>query len=661
MPKLYYRKLSLAPGAEATGPASIDEASRSVEVIGATEAAIPERDYDSWEVYPTIITMAGCQLPESRQLPLLDSHSRYDTSSVIGSFRDMRIEGDKLVGRATFSAAPEAESAWLKTREGHLTDYSVGRVDEESTIVAEGQTAYVGGRSYTGPVKIVTKWKPREMSVCPIGADENAKARADSSAPPIKEHAMNRELRAFLERRGLPQDATDAEAQAFMDKLEVKREESAATVTSPPVDVEAVRVEAVKNEQARSAEIIAMCERFEIPTENRAALLKPEVTVDSASKAIMDEVIARAGKNTPNFRPSVEIVADEKDKFRSAAEDALSIRAGITVNTPSPGATDLTGHSLREIARLALRAANQPTGGNVMEMVGRALTTSDFPNLLANVANKSLSAGYETAPETWEKWCGTGSVSDFKTNSLMSVSEAEDLTQITDSQPYEYGKRSDAKEQYAIATYGKMFAITRQTIINDDLSALSDIPRAHGEAAARKIGDVAYAVLTANSAMRDGIALFHASHGNLGTAGVFGTTTLAEAVKLMALQKDIGGKRRLNLSPKYVIAPPSIALAVETFLKSTVIGTQAQPNQTNIYANLVEMVFEPRLYDDSQTAWYLAGPKGKTVTVFFLNGQQTPYMETRQGWNVDGVEYKVRIDCGAKAVDWPALLKNAGA
>ena len=464
-----------------------------------------------------------------------------------------------------------------------------------------------------------------------------------------------------MERRGLPQDATDAEAQAFMDKLEVKRDAATAAVIVPPVDVEAVRAEAAKNEHARAAEITAMCDRFEIPTENRSALLKPEVSVESARKLIMDEIVARAGKNTPSFRPSVEIVADERDKFRAAAEDSLAIRAGITVTTPAAGAADLTGHSLREIARLALRVANQPTGGNVMEMVGRAMTTSDFPNLLANVANKSLFAGYQTSSETWDKWCGTGSVSDFKTNSLNSVSETEDLDQITESQPYEYGKRSDAKEQYAIATYGKMFAITRQTIINDDLAALSDIPRAHGESAGRKVGDVAYAVLTANAAMRDGVALFHANHGNLGTAGVVGTTTMAEAVKLMALQKDIGGKRRLNIAPKYIIAPPSIAFAAETFLKSSVIGTQANPNQTNIYANLVEMVFEPRLFDDSASAWYLAGPKGKTVTVFFLNGQQAPYMETRQGWSVDGVEYKVRIDCGAKALDWKALLKNAGA
>ena len=66
-------------------------------------------------------------------------------------------------------------------------------------------------------------------------------------------------------------------------------------------------------------------------------------------------------------------------------------------------------------------------------------------------------------------------------------------------------------------------------------------------------------------------------------------------------------------------------------------------------------------FDASATAWYLAGAKGKTVKVFFLNGQQGPYLETKQGWSVDGVEFKVRGDAAAKAIDWKSLLKNLGA
>lgn len=642
--QLTYRALTIEQSGSGA-PSTLDIEGRSVEAVGATETPVLERDYDTWELYPTVLLMSGCQIPPSRQLPLLDTHSRYSTASVIGSYRDMRIENNQLVGRAVFSTAEEAEGPWLKTMEGHLTDYSVARKDLESTIIPVNQTGMIDGRTFQGPIKVVTKWIPREMSACPIGADENAKARAATAQPenPAKE---NETMSTETQNRGLSAETTQPQ--------------------TPAVDLDAVRAEAIRAEHARITEIDAMCSRSEIPAEKKAELTKPGVTVDAARKAVLDIILERSAATNPGHRTTtqtdslrgVEMGADERDKFRSAAEDALLIRSGKAPEKAAPGATDIAGYSLRELAREALRVSGQAHGGDAMGMVGRALTTSDFPKILANIANKSLFDGYAAASETWQKWCGTGSVSDFKTNTVVRAGEMADLDQIREADEYKYGVRAEAQEQFSIATYGKLFAISRQTIINDDLGALTDIPAAHGEAAGRKIGDLAYAVLTANANMGDGVALFHGTHGNLGTAGQISATTIAEAVKLMALQKDIGGKRRLNIAPKYLIAPPSIAFAAETFFRSSVIGTQADPNRVNIYANLVELVFEPRLYDASATEWYLAGDKGKTVNLYFLNGNQAPYMETKEGWSVDGVEYKVRIDAGAKAIDWKSLFKN---
>jgi hypothetical protein len=404
-----------------------------------------------------------------------------------------------------------------------------------------------------------------------------------------------------------------------------------------------------------------MGQRFDCP-DLASEMIRSGLTIDQARAKVLDAVAERKGAAPdPGFR--VSVTSDERDKFRAAGQDSLCLRAGIAVEKPAAGAQDLMGHSLREMARHSLLLANEATGGNVMEMVGRAMTTSDFPALLSNVANKSLLAGYETAPESWNTWCATGSVSDFKTHDLLAASETEDLDQINEASPYGYGKRGESKEQMQIATFGKLFAITRQTIINDDLAAMTDIPRAHGEAAARKIGDVAYAVLTANAAMRDNVALFHSNHGNLGTNGVISEITIAEAIKLMALQKDLLGKRRLNINPQFFIAPQSIRGAAEIFFASNQFsGAAADSTRSNPYAGgRFVQVYDARLDDASATGYYFAGPKGKTVTVFFLNGQQAPYMETRQGWSVDGVEYKVRLDCGAKAIDWKALVKNAGA
>ena len=83
--------------------------------------------------------------------------------------------------------------------------------------------------------------------------------------------------------------------------------------------------------------------------------------------------------------------------------------------------------------------------------------------------------------------------------------------------------------------------------------------------------------------------------------------------------------------------------------------------RNNIYSgNVLTRVYNSRLDDDDAAAWYLAAMKGKTVIVYFLNGQKQPYLETRPGWDVDGIELKVRIDAGAAAIDYRGLYMNDG-
>lgn len=658
---LTFRIVALAR-ADDSSPSTLDAENRSVEVVGATENPVPVFDWERGEILDEVLLMSGCRMPASKQIPLLDTHMRVDTSSVIGSYRDMRFEKGHLLGRAFFSDAPEAQSPFQKVREGHLTDFSIGYKVIASTYIPAGQRQEINGHTYEGSIKVSTAWIPRELSVCPIGADEYAKARAatapdpDINKPQKEVSKMDPKIRAFLESRGLAKEATEEEAYKFLETLDIK---PADTRSSATVDVENERTEAARLERERIVEIRAICDMHSM-SDIAEEHIKKGTSLDAVRKIVLDKLIEKAPST--GFRQSIDIIDSERDKFRSAATDGLAIRSGAKIEKSAPGAQEFANFSLKELARESLRIANKSRDGSVMEMIGRALTTSDLPYILANVANKSLFEGYDAASETWAQWCATGSVSDFKTHSLVRASEMDDLDEVIESGEYKHGSMTEGKEEYKIATYGKLFVISRQTIINDDLAALTDIPRKHGEAAARKIGDIAYAVLTANAAMGDGIALFHASHGNLGTGGVPSEITLAEGIKLVKLQKDIGGKRRLNINPIFFLAPVALEGASEVFFGSNQFaGASAAATRTNPYAGTrFQRIYEPRLDDSSATAWYLAGPKGKTVTVFFLNGNQTPYLETRQGWSVDGVEYKVRIDAGAKALDWKAILTNAG-
>ena len=95
----------------------------------------------------------------------------------------------------------------------------------------------------------------------------------------------------------------------------------------------------------------------------------------------------------------------------------------------NPGRAQLTdrarefrGLTLLELARHALDWRGIATRGmSKMELATEALigrsglhSTSDFPLILANVANKTLRAAYDTTPRTFTAWARQAVITDFK-------------------------------------------------------------------------------------------------------------------------------------------------------------------------------------------------------------------------------------------------------
>lgn len=659
------RKFSVSAKKD-SGPSTLNEEARTVEITIASETdQVMAYDWELGRSVPEILVMSGCVLPDSGQVPLLDSHGRYSVDDVLGSVRGVQVDGDMMSGTAHYSEDDKADRAFKKTKENHLTDYSAGfRVLREMRL-DENQTTEINGRAYEGPCILITEWALKEVSTCPIGADPVAKARADhkqpakrSAEPQKKESSMKKTLRDYLIRRGLDPNATEDEAWVFLERLD-KEPGGARSDDGERIDPDKVRAE----ERERISGIRTLC-RAHGCEDLADGMVSDGNTIDEARAAVLNHIETKKtkdDKNKPGFR--AEVIIDGRDKFRAAAQDALSMRAGLIVSTPAPGHDELFGRSLTEMARLSLRAAGQSDRGVPMEMVGRALTTSDFPIILGNIANMALNTAFESADESWSEFCAEGSVSDFKIHTLARASEADDLDEIGEDGEYKYGSLSESKETYAIATFGKLMLITRQAIINDDMGVLTDIPAKFGESCSRKLGDAAFSVVTANAAMGDGVALFHSTHGNLaGSVGAVGEATFGAGVLAMKTQKDIRGKRRLNIRPQYYLAPCAVEQASESFFVSEYYDTtEKAATRRNIYSgSQYKRIYEPRLDDFSTTAWFLLGPKGKTIKIFFLNGNKKPYMESRQGWTVDGVEFKVRIDAAAKAIDWKAMYKNAG-
>lgn len=297
-----------------------------------------------------------------------------------------------------------------------------------------------------------------------------------------------------------------------------------------------------------------------------------------------------------------------------------------------------------------------------LETRGGLHSNSDFPFILANVANKTLRSAYEAAPQTFKGFCRQTTNPDFKTIARTQWGDAPSLDKVNEAGEFKRGTVGEAREQYALATYGKVVAVTRQTIINDDLGAFTRLPEMFGRAAADLESDTVWGIITSNPLMGDNTALFHSTHGNLAGAGTAITvTSLGDGRAAMRKQKGVNG-RFINVQPKYLLVPAAIETTAQQYVTQTnIVFTKA--SDYNPFANTLQVVAEPRLDAASLISWYLAADPAQidTIEYAYLEGQEGVYLESRVGFDVDGVELKARLDFAAKAIDWRGFWRNPGA
>lgn len=350
-----------------------------------------------------------------------------------------------------------------------------------------------------------------------------------------------------------------------------------------------------------------------------------------------------------------------------------SVRASLMARTGQAAIESTNGlnnMTLRELARASLTERGIAVATlNTMQMVGMAFThsSSDFGQILLDIAGKSVLQGWEEAPETFQRWTKKGQLSDFKTSSRVGLGEFPSLREVRPGAEYKRITLGDNGETIALATYGELFSITRQAIINDDLSLLSDIPYKMGMAARATIGDLVYAVLTSSPNLRDGKPLFDAARKNLakGAGSELSIASLIAGKTAMASQKTqtVGGKARtLNIRPAFVLTPVALEDKANQLINSaSVPGADVNSGIINPIRGFAEVIGEPRLDDSSATEWYLAAKQGgDTIEVAYLNGVDLPYVEQEQGFSIDGVSSKVRIDAGVAPLDYRGLYKSIG-
>lgn len=327
--------------------------------------------------------------------------------------------------------------------------------------------------------------------------------------------------------------------------------------------------------------------------------------------------------------------------------------------------------SLFEMAQASLadRGISTNAFGSRSQIVNQAFThsSSDFSHILAGGAEKSVLTGWQNSGETFQQWTKAGSLSNFHEAKRVGINGFSELRQVREGAEYKYATTSDSGVPISLATYGEIFSITRQAIINDDLNQLTTIPAAMGRAASRTVGQLVYLALIANPKFTDGKNLYHADHKNL-LALDMDMEGLNAARKAMRLQEDANGNP-LNVTPSFIIVPAALeGAANRAILSSSSLfpvdgsGTANQnPGIVNVVKDMAQVIVEPRLDKYDPKEWYVAAAQGMdTIEVAYLDGMDTPYLEQQEGFTVDGIAWKVRIDAGVTALDYRGLVKSTG-
>lgn len=341
--------------------------------------------------------------------------------------------------------------------------------------------------------------------------------------------------------------------------------------------------------------------------------------------------------------------------------EALAARCGGVA--PSEAAREFVRMTPVDMARSLLEARGVRTKQlSAGEVISRAMTTtSDFPQLLASSGNRILQNAYQSYKGGLKRICRQSSIADFRAKQVLNLGDMPSLDLVNEHGEFTYGSPVESKLSYSLQTFGRIFAITRQALINDDLNAFGNLVAKFGTAGAEREALQLVTLLTSNPTMSDGVALFHANHGNLAASGAaISVATLGAARKAMRLQTGLDGVTSIDCSPSYLIVPAALETVAEQFLAtlSPTVSTEVNP-----FSGRLELVVDPRLDAKSATAWYLAAkPEAiDTIEYAYLEGYTGPVIEARDGWEVDGTEFKARLDFGAGVLDHRGLYKNAGA
>lgn len=666
------RAMSIAPD-------SYDAENHTVEVVLSTGAAV-QRYYfvEELEISETAIDLGRVL---GGVCPCLDTHNQYELAAQIGRIISARVEGGELIGVVQFDQTAAGQEIEGRVARREIRAISVGYRVTKWTITATDSNDIETWRAVA--------WELLEASFVPVPADPNAVVRSANGTSHHGTTEEEEEMNRNAPGGGVAHPNANRGAAAPAAGTTVVVEPDGTTRTEPngaaPRQAATPAPAPTPPEQraagVTASRILDMCGRSTaLGNEFAAELIRANETTPLSEADLLGRVNERLiGAQPRNVDARAGASGTESEGYRQALEDAVTLRS-------NPGATltDEQGVAIddRQIIAQRLAAARefrgltlmeqardylQRTGINVpagrLEVAGAALglrygamTTSDFANALSTASNKRVRAAFTAAPQTFRSLISTDTLPDFKPANIIGIGDAPALLVVPENGEFQRGALTDTGMFYKLTTYGRIIAITRQAIVNDDQGLFGRIPTQFGRKAADLESDLVWGLLLANPVMADGITLFHASHGNLAGAGTAITVAAVAAGEQSMLMQTSAEGGYLTIRPEFLIVGAAKKVEAQQFL-TAVAATQT--SNVNPYPGNLQLIVEPRITGNQ---WFLAASPDAfdTIVLAHLLGQEELFTDTRVGFDVDGVENKARLDVGGAVIDYRGFYKNPG-
>ena len=659
---------------------------------------------------PVVVDLAGLETPGN--VPILLDHQN-TVEDTLGVTDTITNDGQSLIlaGPVTGVSA-KVRGVLQQGAAGHQWQASIGaRIIEEIEVKA-GESVEVNGRVQTGPFILARRAVLRETSVLPMGADgATAVNLAAAAAAMLRGAAVSFE--DWLQTLGLSMGNLTPENQAALMKA-WEMMTTAPVQAAEHTDPEKKEMAAMPTEDKPTAQAAAKNDLQAAADLRRqiAGVYRQQAEIQAKAAGHPDVIAAALENNWSADRVELEILKRQVSSGRTRPTSFVSaqnggdptriLQAGLSMARQHKGTekeysdaelqaaqTQFRGRIGIQQVMLVAAAANGMSvmpgtklhDGNLREVMtwafGRNMqagfSTVSLPGIFSNLANKELLQGFEEVANNWTEIAEIKSVSDFKTHTSYRLLDDMEYEELGPGGVIKHGKISEESYTRSADTYAKMFSLTRRDIINDDLSAFDDLRTRLGRGAARRLNRLVWTTFLSNPTTFWTTARTNYIEGgttNLLTDGVglsLGVKAFRQRKSPLVTGAEETSRMTLGGQPTKLLVPPELeAVAEALYVARNLAAVKAA--DANIHANKYRPVIATELSDSaygggySATAWYLFDDIMKPVVVSFLNGQQSPTVESADAdFNTLGIQLRGYHDFGCSQSEYLAGIKSKGA